>query len=82
MIDLNEDEEQKLAEIMNYLDQDPKFAELSDDRKDSIRNAWVGFVIARTSEDVPDWGTVINLISASFSDEEAEIFFRALEKIP
>jgi len=76
-----DDNDEELAEILLLLEQDPGFAKLSDNRQESLRTTWKNFVTTRLKEDTPNWGPLISLLSSSYSDEEAEIFSRTLEKL-
>lgn len=76
-----DDHDEKTAKILLLLEQDPGFAKLSDSRQEELRTAWENFVTTRLMQDSPNWGTLISLLQSSYSDDEAEIFSRALEKI-
>lgn len=76
-----DDHDEKISEILLFLEQDPDFAKLPDSRQESLKTAWENFVTTRLTQDTPNWGTLISLLLSSYSDDEAEIFSRALEKI-
>ena len=76
-----DDIDDKTAELLPLLEQDPAFAKLPDGRQEELKAAWQNFLSTRLTTDAPNWGTLISLLLSSCSDDEAEIFSRALEKI-
>ena len=76
-----DDIDEKTAELLPLLEQDPGFAKLSEGRQEEVKTAWENFLTTRLTVDDPNWGTLISLLKSSCSDDEAEIFSRVLEKI-
>ena len=73
--------DEETAGMLRLLEQDPGFANLSDSRQEALKSAWENFVTTRLEQDNPNWGTLISLLESSYTDEEAGILSRALEKI-